>query len=100
MNLNSLMYACSSASTSLGEIKSKAFEKSVKSAQKYFPLSTANIHFPFFVLHPFRKQHCRFEKKCSMKIEIFLKTNRSNTFNTFGNMLTDLSFHSNFCFLS
>ena len=77
-------------------MQSKAFDKSVKSAPKYFPLSTADFHFSsmnkrqYRMLYPLQKPHSCFEKKGSMKLEICLKRNCSNIFDIFGNMLTGL----------
>ena len=46
--------ACSFASKNLSERQSKAFEKSVKRARKYFPSSTSK----FCILRIVERQHC------------------------------------------
>ena len=59
------------------------------------------------MLQLFRKPHCCFEKKDSIKLKICSKVNRSNIFKIFGNMLTDLklslqfvSFIKHWCYIS
>ena len=91
-------YAFSSAVSNSWSRQSNAFERSVSKASKTLPLSTDLFHVSnitrrqCWVLYPFRKPRCWFERMLSKKVDIWTNIHFSKTFNNVGRILTGLKF--------
>ena len=92
------LYAFSFAVSNSWWRQLNAFNRSVSKAPKTLPLSTDLFHVSnitrkqCWVLYPFQKPHCSFEKMLSRKVDICTNLHFSKIFDNVGRILTGLKF--------